>query len=393
MVTLAVLDKLVRDKVGPGCQLTRVELDRDRVDPLTAVIMRAQLEVTKPFVVYKATGGPPRSSSLPGFDIAAIIWSAAETEMTIALARTLDTGSLARLNLERTSTALCLKILADFAADRGYTQAPQRLRAVAGGLGVNSLLLAPTTQEADRGGVTEMGMTSTWFGLLHEVGHVFWSTDVSHRVLTDGELDAQIRAASAEHPQARHRKSLDLDHLHQEICADVACVHWLWSTTKVVMPIWTGNDANPIRFVLAMAATFCAFALINLCGQVADDCASIDRFADLIAAEEDQFALRIGFQVRLTIAIDLATKLAVQDLGEEVQSALTIALSHQRHRFDEMLTGFQHARYEAYNPSPALTRRDDPSGRDASPVRSRRGPLPGLLQRVFREARARRRER
>jgi hypothetical protein len=162
------------------------------------------------------------------------------------------------------------------------------------------------------------------------------------------------------------------------------------------MPMWTGNDANPIRFVLAVAATFCAFAIVNLCGHVASDCASTDGFADLIAAEEDQFALRVGFQVRLTIAIDLATKLAVQDLGEEVlaQSALRIALSYIRRRFDEMLTGFEHARYEAYQkPWPASTRRDDPSGRDVSPGQSRRGPRPGLLQRGVRAARAHRRDR
>jgi hypothetical protein len=393
VATLDVLDTVVRGRVGPGCQITRLELDRDRVGPLTAVIVRAQLEVTKQFVVYKATGGPPRSFSLPGLDPAPVVWSVAETGMTTALARTLDTASLARLDLERASEALCLHILADFAADRGFTQTPRRLRALAGGLGVNALLLAPTAQEADQGISTEMRMTSSWFGLLHEAGHVLWFTDLRHRVLTDRELDTQIRAASAEHPQARHRKPLDLDHLHQEICADVACVNWLWSTTKTMMPIWTGNDANAIRFVLAVAATFCAFAIVNLCGQVADDCASTDGFADQIAAEEDQFALRVGFQVRLTIAIDLATRLAVQDLGEEVQSALPMPLSHLRRRFDEMLTGFEYARHEAYNPSAAPTRRDDPSGRDASPGLSRRGPRPGLLQPWFRAARAHRRDR
>ncbi len=395
MATLDVLDTLVRGTVGSGCQLTRVKLDQTGVGPLTAVIVRAQLEVTKSFVVYKATGGPPRSFSLPGFAPAAIVWSAAEADMTTAIARLLDTGSLARINLERASTALCLKMLAEFAADRGFTQAPRRLRAVADGMGVKALLLAPTTQEAESGGVTEMGMTSAWFGLLHEAGHVLWFTESSHRVLTDGELDALVLSASTEHPQARQRKALDPEHLHQEICADVACVNWLWSTTRTMMPIWTGNDFNPIRFVLAVAATFCGFTIVNLCGQVAEDCASTDVFADRIASEEDQLALRVGFQVRLRIAIDTATKLAMQDLNEEVpaQSTLAIALSQLWRRFDEMLTGFEHARHEAYNPAPEPTRRDHPSGRDASPGRSRRGARLGLLQRGLRAARARRRDR
>ena len=344
MASLDSLDTLVRRKC-PGCQLTRVELDGDPVGRLAAVILRAQLEITKPFVVYVATGGPPRSSSHPGLDPAPIVWSTAEAELTTALARTLDTGSLARLNLERASTALCLHILADFAASRGFTQAPRRLRALADGSGMNALLMEPTTQEAREGDLTEMVMAASWFGLLHEAGHVWWSTSPPHRVLTDDDLDAQIRAASADHPQARQSESLDLDHLHQEVCADVACVQWLWSTIKTMMPLWTGRDANPIRFAQAVAATFCAFTIINLCQQVADDCAAANTFADQIAAEEDQFALRIGFQVRLTIAIDLAIKLAVRDLGEDelAQSGLRIVLFHLRRRFDEMLAGFERA--------------------------------------------------
>lgn len=393
MASLEILDILVRRKC-PGCQLTRVEMDEDPVGRLGAVIMRAQLEVTKPFVVYVATGGPPRSSSHPGLDPAPIVWSTAEAELTATLARTLDTGSLARLNLERASMALCLHILADFAAAR-FTQAPRRLRALADGSGMNALLIAPTTQEAREGALTEMLMASSWFGLLHETGHVWWSTNPSHRVLADDELGAQIRAASADHPEVLYRKSLDLAHMHQEICADVACVQWLWSTIKTMMPVWTGRDANPVRFVQAVAATFCAFAIINLCQQVADDCAFANTIADQIAAEQDQFALRVGFQARLTIATDLAMKLAVRDLGEDelAQSGLRIVLFHLRRRFDEMLAGFDRARYHAYNPSPEPTHPHDPPGHGTLPPQSRARPRPSPLRRGLRAARAHRRNR
>lgn len=351
MASLGSLDALVRAEVGPGCRVTRVVLDEDRVGPLDAAILRAQLEVSKPFVVYEVTGGPPRSFSLPGLDPAPVAWSTAETVMTTALARLLDTGSPARMNLERASAALCLRILGDFAADRGFTHVPQRLRALAHESGVNALIAAPTVQEAKQGSLTEMAMATSWFGLLHEAGHVYWTADESHRVLTDAELEAQVRAASAEFPPARDRKSLELRHLHQEICADVACVRWLWSVTKNFMPIWTGNDANPVRFVMAVAAAFSAFIIINLCGQVAADCTATGAIADLIATEADQIALRVGFHVRLTIAIDLATKLAVQDLGdrERAEGGLHVALSGLGRRFEDMLAGFEQARYHAYN--------------------------------------------
>lgn len=42
----------------------------------------------------------------------------------------------------------------------------------------------------------------------------------------------------------------------------------------------------------AVAVTSCAFAIVNMCGQVAEDCATANAFADRLAAAENQFALR-----------------------------------------------------------------------------------------------------
>ena len=382
-----VLDALVRSEVGSSYQCTRVEMDH--FSPLTVAIECAQHQVPKPLVVYKVTGGPPRSSSLPGLDPAPIIWSESESGMTTALARLLDTGSLARVVLGRASEALCLKILADFATDRGFTKAPRRLRAVADGLGVNGFILAPTFQEEHQRDLTEQRMTAGLFGVLHEAGHVYFMNS-SHRVLTDAELEAQIDAASAEQPTVRIRKALDPEHLHEEICADVACITWLWSTTKNVMPPLTGKEADPIRFILAAASTFQAFAILNLCGQVAEDCASDKGFAN----DLDWFALRVGFQVRSTIVVDLAAKLAVQELGEEmaVRQVLNIALPQLGRRWTEVLTGFERARYEAYDPerstmSPDALRepvREDLAENDASPGHPNREQRPGMLQRAWR---------
>jgi hypothetical protein len=378
-----VLDTVVGATIGSGCQFMRVEWDGDRVGPIAACILRAQLAITRPLAVYEVTGGPPRSYSLPELDPALIICSIAESRMTSAIARMLDTGALARLDLESASQALCMHILADFAIDRGFPRVSRRLRDFAKEVGADAYLVAPTDQDA----FTEMRIASSSFSVLHEAGHVFWLADSSHRVLTGDELEAQILAASADWPEVRRCRDLDLDHLHQEISADVACVTWLWSTTKVTMPLWTGKEANPLRFVLAVAATFCAFALINMCGQVADDCASPGG----LGAGEEQFARRVGFQVRLVIVIDLATKLAVQDLGDEAaaQPGISLALSQLVHRYEEMLTGFEHARYEAYNPEPAPTRRDHTSGSDTTPSQPGCRPPTGLLQSAWSTARKR----
>jgi hypothetical protein len=225
------------------------------------------------------------------------------------------------------------------------------------------------------------------------VGHVSSLTDPSRRILSDDELVALVRSAAAERLEVCLRPSLALDHLHEEILADEACVRWLWSSVEAVM-LSVGGDVDPMRFVLALAATFVGYSILNLCRQVADDCTSTDPATQLIVAA-DLFALRIGFQVRAQIALDWAIQLCMPDLVDEnVHPALRIALLGVRRRSDQMFTGFQWALDEVYRYAPPFSRpvlfRAVPGQGLGQP---HLGPRATLLQRALRGFGARRRAR
>ena len=379
MTTLDTLDAVVEEELSPDCSFTRVLVgDDQRLTPMAVAMGAAQSQITRRVVLYEVTGAWLHTYAMPGLDLVPVIHSAERARLMSGVALALDPRSPARPFLSSAGAALCLHILSSFASQRGFPSVAGRLQARANELRGGAFLgswVGPEGEET-ASTVNELTMAMSCFDVLHEMGHVHAWEHPSNQVLTDEELKLLLRQATVRHPEVQNQSNLSLRELHQEICADVTCLNWLWVATRTGMQVWAKQQFNPFRFALAAISIFGAFAIVNLCQQVADDCSRIPvSVADETENEYRSYALRVGFAIRSEIARDIAVQLATRELGADSKAGTSISLRQLSDRLGLMFDGFEFALAEAYRyaerPVPTLWRDNSPSAAASAAGRGR----------------------
>jgi hypothetical protein len=298
-----VLDAVISAQLAPGSGFSRVA--RELLTPMRVAMDEAASVLERPLAVYWIDEGIPEMFSRPLLRPAPIGFSGRYVEVSADLYR------LARLDLgagdlSALSESVCLELMAELTLKRGDHSLAAYLAAraelVSPGVGLAPSSIAALEHEPRN----EHYMAVWFFGLLHEIGHVY-AQDVDLAELRDGvDLPARVASAmaGAQIPAelvaglgGDRTGSLDPAVLSEEIAADRFAVATLVASTARVLQIDGAAGVDVRSLTQAILDQLNVLAIFNRCAAVVQQAT---RVADL---RSDPW-VNVSYQVRAQLVAE-----------------------------------------------------------------------------------------
>lgn len=327
----ARLDETVRASLSSGADVWR--MGRDHVTPMSITIDEATKGLDRDIEVYWVDGGVPETFQLSGLSPAPIVFSTRFIEVAATLYRLQRSNEFSAELLAMLSERVNLQLIAELTLRHGHAPAAAYLFG-------RSLLAAPglslpssTLHALEIEPVDESYMTVWFYGLLHEIGHVYADAHGSQDVINDEEL-ADRTASGIDDAGFPHELTVELrdrlatkgkrhsaspETLREEIAADLFGVHALFRAT-VAMMNRAGRiaDFDPLRLALCVIEMFNVLAMLNYCKVAAFAAAGVG--PDV----RDNPWANVAYRVRIERIVDFIAALSAGHGGDPAAMAAAI---------------------------------------------------------------------
>ncbi len=282
------VEEALRSELGKGAKFRRY--GREQRTPMTFVLEEVERQIGPRFSVYWVEGGPPEVFCLPGFSPSPVVFSTRYLSLTAFIRRLLVKESLKEV-LVYIAEDTFLKVMAEMALR--YGDPDYAVLAFTKSITGRGVWLTDYDQvaELDRGPFTEAYMATWFYGLVHEIGHVYplelavsdeplfsddWMTEAITVVLGNFTAypDEFKRLAIERAKQQRSTSVLGIEQVRNEGLADIFATSVLFQSTADLMS--EINRKNPIQrkfkveqFVQEMNLFLNIITMIEGCRRVA----------------------------------------------------------------------------------------------------------------------------